>query len=295
MGYVVLVLFYALSALDIVRQVRNVEGGLKAKGLSLFGLGARGRDQQLEEYAFLDSSAKAEDSAVVFKLGDDGDEEDPVQLTSPDVNAQPAPAARRQPTPIYTTQSYFLSEPSPTSSTSTLHHHHHERHHSNPSEVSKSNLSSVISRLETFLWRLSVVLGYACTVSGVTIFAGACRAQYLNGCMAHLIKGSIFFGYGILTWGRYLGAWQEYVSRLLVFIFVKSILIILLGSCSNRYGWAWNVRPKRRNAPGSKSRKGGFSVPTAEAVESFVIFLYGISNTWLERESFTHRFEGLRQ
>lgn len=36
-----------------------------------------------------------------------------------------------------------------------------------------------------------------------------------------------------------------------------------------RYGWAWNVRPSS-------------NVPSAEFVESFVIFLYGSTNVFLE-------------
>lgn len=59
-----------------------------------------------------------------------------------------------------------------------------------------------------------------------------------------LSEGSIFFLYGLLTFGRYLGAWSE-------------------------YGWAWNRATKK--------------APSAELVESFVIFFYGATNTWMER------------
>jgi len=63
--------------------------------------------------------------------------------------------------------------------------------------------------------------------------------------MAHSIKGSIFFWYGLLTFSRYCGG----MSTL---------------------GWAWNRRPQ------------GDGI-TAEFVESFVIFLYGSTQTWMER------------
>lgn len=45
-----------------------------------------------------------------------------------------------------------------------------------------------------------------------------------------------------------------------------------LGSFSE-LGWAWNRMPVsyRKN------------IPSAEFVESFVVFLYGITNTWMER------------
>jgi hypothetical protein len=54
--------------------------------------------------------------------------------------------------------------------------------------------------------------------------------------------------YGIASFGRYLGAFSD-------------------------LGWAWNRRPKTVSS----------NVPTAEFVECFVIFLYGITNTWMER------------
>lgn len=55
--------------------------------------------------------------------------------------------------------------------------------------------------------------------------------------------------YGIVSFGRYLGAFAD-------------------------YGWAWNRLPKSLSSR---------SPPSAEFVECFVIFLYGITNTWMER------------
>lgn len=46
--------------------------------------------------------------------------------------------------------------------------------------------------------------------------------------------------------------------------------------CFADFGWAWNVKPTRSEA-GWKAR-----LPTAEFTESFVIFLYGFTNVWLE-------------
>ncbi|KAK4053903.1 hypothetical protein OIO90_003740 [Microbotryomycetes sp. JL221] len=92
-----------------------------------------------------------------------------------------------------------------------------------------------------------VVLGYVETLSGIAVYSGSCRGAYINGCMAHTIKGSVFVFYGLLTWGRYLGAFAD-------------------------LGWAWNKRPG-----------GSRGVWTAEFVECFVCFFYGITNTWLER------------
>lgn len=73
-----------------------------------------------------------------------------------------------------------------------------------------------------------------------------CRGSYVHSCAAHYIKGSIFFGYGVLTFARYLGAYAD-------------------------IGWAWNRRP------------AGVNAVSAEMVECGVIFTYGITNTWMER------------
>lgn len=73
-----------------------------------------------------------------------------------------------------------------------------------------------------------------------------CRGGLINTCAAHFIKGSIFFGYGVLTFARYLGAYAD-------------------------LGWAWNRRPDGKQGA------------SAEMIECFVIFLYGITNTWMER------------
>lgn len=76
-------------------------------------------------------------------------------------------------------------------------------------------------------------------------------SSVLNG-LAHTVKGGIFFWYGLLTLGRWMGCFVE-------------------------YGWAWNVRPPVGLV---SSRKA--SIPSAEFVESFVIFLYGSTNVFLE-------------
>ena len=59
------------------------------------------------------------------------------------------------------------------------------------------------------------------------------------------IEGGIFWCYGLLTFARFLGSYAE-------------------------LGWAWNRLPSEDHY-------------TAEFLESFVIFLYGATNTWMER------------
>lgn len=61
----------------------------------------------------------------------------------------------------------------------------------------------------------------------------------------YYVEGSIFWCYGLVTFARFLGSFSE-------------------------LGWAWNRAPS-----------GDY--PSAEFVESFVIFFYGITNTWMER------------
>lgn len=58
-------------------------------------------------------------------------------------------------------------------------------------------------------------------------------------------EGSIFWGYGLVTFARFLGTFSD-------------------------FGWAWNRAPSGRYV-------------SAEFVESLVIFFYGITNTWMER------------
>ncbi|KAF7976963.1 hypothetical protein HWV62_5028 [Athelia sp. TMB] len=90
-----------------------------------------------------------------------------------------------------------------------------------------------------------VIGGFVQLLSGVVVYTGGCRGNYFNGCLAHLVKGGIFWCYGLLTFARFLGSFAD-------------------------LGWAWNRPP----------RSGYVS---AEFVESFLIFTYGITNTWMER------------
>ncbi|KAG6378866.1 hypothetical protein JVT61DRAFT_13146 [Boletus reticuloceps] len=95
------------------------------------------------------------------------------------------------------------------------------------------------------LERSLVFAAFAMILSGIIIYTGGCRDSYINGCLAHLIKGGIFWCYGLFTFARFLGSHSE-------------------------MGWAWNISPIGNTI-------------SAEFVESTVIFLYGISNTWMER------------
>jgi hypothetical protein len=103
---------------------------------------------------------------------------------------------------------------------------------------------TVCRHYHQIMGRTFVILIFVQTLSGLVVYHGVCRSWDLPGCIAHLIKGGIFFFYGIITFGRYFGAF------------------------ANR-GWAWN-------------RIDGGSRFSFEMIECGLIFTYGITNTWLE-------------
>lgn len=129
--------------------------------------------------------------------------------------------------------------------------------------------------------RTFIILIFIQTLSGLVVYHGVCRYKkkaitnyyYFElkkisisiknrswevlGCVAHLVKGGIFFFYGIITFGRYLGAFAD-------------------------RGWAWN----------QVDDDGGSSF-SFEMIECVLIFVYGITNTWMEHfgqdSAWTHK------
>ncbi|KAI4207965.1 MAG: hypothetical protein LQ346_000302 [Caloplaca aetnensis] len=95
-----------------------------------------------------------------------------------------------------------------------------------------------------------LIIGFILIMTGFITYAGIFQGTSVFNGLAHAVKGGIFFWYGLLTLGRWMGCFAE-------------------------YGWAWNIRPV-----GTSGRKA--KVPSAEFVESFVIFLYGSTNVFLE-------------
>ncbi|KAA1466252.1 hypothetical protein DENSPDRAFT_831039 [Dentipellis sp. KUC8613] len=95
------------------------------------------------------------------------------------------------------------------------------------------------------LERVLVFAAFGMFLSGSVVYTGICRENYINGCLAHLIKGGIFWCYGLVTFARFLGTFSD-------------------------LGWAWNRAPVGEYV-------------SAEFTESLVIFTYGITNTWMER------------
>ncbi|KAF2263499.1 hypothetical protein CC78DRAFT_465545 [Lojkania enalia] len=100
--------------------------------------------------------------------------------------------------------------------------------------------------------RTILVLGFVAITTGTVVYGGIARGGAVFNVLAHYIKGGIFFGYGLLTLGRWMGAFAD-------------------------FGWAWNVKP-----PKDVVGRRRAAIPSAEFTESFVIFLYGCTNVFLE-------------
>lgn len=95
--------------------------------------------------------------------------------------------------------------------------------------------------------RVILLLGFAILTSGFVTYGGLFKGSEIYSGLAHFIKGGVFFWYGILTLGRWAGCFAE-------------------------IGWSWNIKPDNERR----------FTPTAEFVESFLIFLYGSTNVFLE-------------
>ena len=130
---------------------------------------------------------------------------------------------------------------------------------------------NIISAVYGTIDRLILFLGFIALVTGAVVYGGIFVSIWRRICnislpltfplqrginifngLAHFIKGGIFFWYGLLTFGRWMGCFAD-------------------------FGWAWNVKPSRDHVGKWKAR-----VPSGEFTESFVIFLYGSTNVFLE-------------
>ncbi|KAM0194866.1 hypothetical protein ACHAPA_009051 [Fusarium lateritium] len=95
--------------------------------------------------------------------------------------------------------------------------------------------------------RIILPFGFITLATGVATFGRFFEGQEIFNGLAHWVKGGVFFWLGIFTLGRWTGSFSE-------------------------LGWAWNVRP-------NKSQRW---CPSAEFLESFLIFFYGATNIFME-------------
>ncbi|KAI7546776.1 hypothetical protein KC331_g5410 [Hortaea werneckii] len=134
-------------------------------------------------------------------------------------------------------------------------------------------MTTVIRLTPKLLEKFLLPLGFTALITGFIVTGGLFRKEEMLNGLAHMIKGGIFFWYGILTFGRWMGAFAA-------------------------VGWAWNIRPSQshyqqhqhQQQKQQQGRRVGMvrwveKVPSAEFVESFVIWLYGASNVFLEHLS----------
>lgn len=118
-------------------------------------------------------------------------------------------------------------------------------------KVASEKLVGVAELAYEVIDRTILILGFIALTSGIVTYSGIFRASNIFNGLAHWVKGGIFLWYGLLTLGRWLGCFAD---------------------C----GWAWNLKPTRSEV-GWKAR-----VPSAEFIESFVIFLYGSCDMFME-------------
>ncbi|KAB8342994.1 hypothetical protein FH972_022588 [Carpinus fangiana] len=102
------------------------------------------------------------------------------------------------------------------------------------------------------LTRFQVIMGFVALMTGMVTYGGIARDNNVFTVLAHFIKGGIFFWYGLLALGRWMG-------------------------CFSDFGWAWNSKPGAEIVGKGKAR-----MPSAEFSESFLIWLYGVTNVFLE-------------
>ncbi|KAF2702665.1 hypothetical protein K504DRAFT_393979 [Pleomassaria siparia CBS 279.74] len=110
----------------------------------------------------------------------------------------------------------------------------------------------IVRFLYVVVERTAWLQGLVAIASGTIVYGGIGHGGAIFNVMAHYVKGGIFFAYGFLTLGRWTGAFAD---------------------C----GWAWNLKP-----PMEAVGRRKFAVPSAEFTESFLFFLYGITNVWME-------------
>ncbi|KAH7129308.1 hypothetical protein B0J13DRAFT_645138 [Dactylonectria estremocensis] len=99
--------------------------------------------------------------------------------------------------------------------------------------------------------RTILPLGFVSLATGIVTFGRFFEGSRIFSGLAHWVKGGVFFWLGLFTLGRWSGSFAE-------------------------VGWAWNVRPQ------TTTRKWR---PSAEFVESALIFFYGSVNIFLEHLS----------
>lgn len=249
-GWFTVIVTVALNVVDVSRFfLRFTRWGRQSKGSA-----ALESDREKEEYL---------DESTPFRLGGDGEDEDEIDRMVASPTRMDHPASPSTPSSSRG-NSIALSDGETVVQSDEADWHAGAA----PATVSATSRARKWLRLGLMgAERSLVLLAWVEVCSGIAVWSGSCRGNYRNGyfrsllfryphqpltatpslrCLAHIIKGSIFLWYGLLTFARYCGAFSS-------------------------LGWAWNRHPSTK------------TIWTAEFVESLVIFTYGATNTWMER------------
>ena len=269
-GYIILLLAATLSALDVISLGSRLIGYIRS---------IKSGDQQFTFSSFWNTAilgkgtpllgSSPEYTTLVVDVDDEEYEEAELKgiITDSDqLGSSRQPRGSRSPPKAvsfedeaYNAQTIEWFPQTPTSDRTAVSGRFHTRNHSIHSDDTLHDIVSQVNERKPWykkvgsavfatLERVLVFAGFMQLLTGVVVYTGGCRESHVNICLAHLIKGGIFWCYGLVTFARFLGSFSE-------------------------LGWAWNRIPVAH-------RK---HVPTAEFVESLIVFLYGITNTWMER------------
>ncbi|MCJ1308616.1 hypothetical protein MMC25_002269 [Agyrium rufum] len=115
-----------------------------------------------------------------------------------------------------------------------------------------SRVGVLVRVLNMVIERTILILGFVVFATGLVTYAGVFRSNVVFNGLAHFIKGGVFYWYGLFCLGRCMGAFAD-------------------------LGWAWNTKPGAEIVGWKKA-----AIPSAEFVESFLIFFYGATNFFLE-------------
>jgi hypothetical protein len=200
-GYVVLLLAGMISFLDlftltvrVISYIRSIRKGDFNFTLSSFwSLAMLGKDEL--------TGSKAEYAGLVVE-----DPEEFEQQELKPANDEISPISRTRLAPIKTVNFNDDTENWAQSATSDRTLFNHSRNQSMHSDETLHELAAQMTEYVPWyqkfgraafatLERVLVFAGFLQLLSGIVIYTGGCRGNWINGCLAHLIKGGIFWCY----------------------------------------------------------------------------------------------------
>lgn len=208
LGYIVVVVSLVATGLDVLRVgFRFTRWGRRAATPM-----AQGYSDQAESDPLVGGGRHSKDE-------EREEEEDDIIVSSPMTITETGEGHHWDSVPLGRQDSAHRRSHSTHSDDTLLDHTHPVRRSS--LNVAKSALSSYGTLAINLTEKLLVLFAYVEVISGIAVYSGSCRGAYGNGCVpsqaslarleltlfscrcwAHLIKGSIFLWYGLLTFAR---------------------------------------------------------------------------------------------